>query len=118
MAAKRRPRPHLVPPPGPVEPRLHPDAKTWREQLTAEYDLLPHHVQIADLAAAELSRSMFARAALDEHGMTTVNRFGELRPRPEVAIARQSADAFRRLLRELLLDAPGSDRGMPRAGGA
>lgn len=115
---KKRQRPRLVTPPSaPAESRLHPDAAKWRERLELEYELQSHHARIADLAAAELSRSIVAREALDENGLVMLNRFGELRPRPEVAIARQSADTFRRLLRELMLDAgPGSGGGMPRLG--
>jgi hypothetical protein len=49
-------------------------------------------------------RALQARAMLDKDGMTYSDRFGAPRPRPEIAIERDSFTCFRQLVHELGLD--------------
>jgi phage terminase small subunit len=94
-------------PPKTIKPpaHLHRDTARWWRSVVADYELDPHHVRLLTLAAEAYDRAADARAALAEHGTTFVDRFGQPRARPEVAIERDSRIAFARLLRELDLDA-------------
>lgn len=91
-------------------------------QVVEDYDLSgeAHALEVLRLALEALDRADQAREALARYGSTTyTNRFGEPRPRPEVAIERDARLAVWRGFRELSLDggdyAPGH---MPRVGGA
>lgn len=83
---------------------LSKDAKVWWLQVVDSYELEPHHVKILTLAVEAWDRCQGARRALAEHGTTYMDRFGQPRARPEIAIERDSRVAFARLLRELGLD--------------
>jgi len=72
--------------------------------VSAEYELEDHHLRLLTLAAEAWDRTQQAREALEEHGLTYLDRFDQPRSRPEVAIERDSRIAFARLLRELALD--------------
>ena len=91
-----------APPPPP--PHLRPDTALWWATVAQEFDLEPHHVRILRLACEAYDRGQQAREALAEHGTTFVDRFGQPRARPEVAIERDARIAFARLMRELALD--------------
>jgi len=80
------------------------DAAKWFVQVTSTYDLEAHHVRLLTLACEAWDRCVEARKALDNHGLTFLDRFGCPRSRPEVAIERDSRLAFARLVRELDLD--------------
>jgi phage terminase small subunit len=69
-----------------------------------EYELEPHHVRLLTLAAEAWDRAAAAREVVDRDGMTFADRFGQPKPRPEIAIERDSRIGFARLLRELGLD--------------
>lgn len=69
-----------------------------------DYQLEPHHVRLLTLAAEAWDRTQEARQALDDNGLIFMDRHGSVKPRPEVAIERDSRIAFARLLRELDLD--------------
>jgi phage terminase small subunit len=100
----------------PVAPRhLRPETRAWWLHHLSEYRLEPHHVRLLTLAAESWDRCQEARLALEEHGITYEDRFGQPRARPEVAIERDSRVAFARLLRELNLDlAPPEEARIPR----
>lgn len=68
------------------------------------YALEEHHERLLTLACEAWDRAEQAREALLEHGLTYVDRFDCPRPRPEVAIERDSRIGFARLVRELDLD--------------
>ncbi|GAB1716327.1 MAG: hypothetical protein NTAFB05_13690 [Nitrobacter sp.] len=80
-----------------------PTAKWWRSVI-ADFDLDPHHVRLLTLAAEAWDRGQQAREIIESDGMTFIDRFGSPKPRPEVAIERDSRIGFARLLRELALD--------------
>ncbi len=78
--------------------------RRWWAGVVEEFDLEPHHLRLLTLAAEAWDRCQQAREALSEHGITYLDRFGQPRSRPEVAVERDSRIAFARLLRELDLD--------------
>jgi len=63
-----------------------------------------HHQKLLTLACEAWDRCQQAREALAEHGLTFEDRFGQPRPRPEVAIERDSRMSFARLVRQLALE--------------
>lgn len=83
---------------------LDPATARWFETVCATYDLEPHHIRLLTLACEAFDRAAQARAILDEHGLTYLDRFEAPRARPEIAVERDSRTAFARLLRELDLD--------------
>ena len=78
-------------------------AKWWKTVLE-EYELEPHHVRLLTLAAEAWDRCQAARAVIDDKGMIYEDRFEQPKPRPEIAIERDSRIGFARLIRELALD--------------
>jgi phage terminase small subunit len=87
-----------------VPRHLSPAAKRWFRAVSTLYELESHHFLLLTLACEAWDRCNAARRALDEEGTTYTDRHGQPRPRPEVAIERDSRIAFARLLRELDLD--------------
>lgn len=89
-----------------TKPPRHLKAATrrWYAGVVADYALDPHHVKLLILACEALDRYQEARQVLADQGMTYEDRFGAPKPRPEVAIERDSRLGFARLLRELGLD--------------
>lgn len=86
---------------------LRPASAAWFSSVVSEFDLEQHHLHLLVLACESLDRAADAREALAKHGTTFVDRYGQPRARPEVAIARDSSIQFARLLRELGLDVDG-----------
>jgi len=98
-----------------MKPPTHLMAPTrkWFASVLDEFDLEPHHVRLLTLAAEAWDRGQAAREFIDANGATYTDRFGQPKPRPEIAIERDSRIGFARLLRELALDgvdAPESTR--------
>jgi phage terminase small subunit len=92
---------------------------TWWRSITRRYRFEGHHLRLLVLACESWDRRAEARKQLEKDGMVTANRHGELRPHPAVAIERDSAIRFARLVRELALadsDAPDESR-PPRLSG-
>jgi phage terminase small subunit len=83
---------------------LRPETRRWFEHVTDEFALEQHHVRLLTLAGEAWDRCTQAREALDKLGLTVEDRFGFPRPRPEIAVERDSRLAFARLVRELDLD--------------
>jgi phage terminase small subunit len=95
---------------------LRPPTAAWWSSVLRDYLLEPHHVRLLTLAAEAWDRGQQAREAIEEHGITFLDRFGQPRARPEVAIERDARIGFARALRELGLDvAPPSEA--PRSTG-
>ena len=76
--------------------------------------LEPHHIRLLTLACEAFDSAQDAREVLQREGKIFIDRFDQPKPRPEVAIQRDSAIGFARMLRELDLDisAP-TDRARP-----
>jgi phage terminase small subunit len=85
----------------------------WFDAVLADYELEPHHVRLLTLAAEAWDRGQQAREALQQHGLTFIDRFKAPHARPEVAIERDSRIAFARLVRELALDVVEPDEQRP-----
>ena len=78
-------------------------SRAWFVHVCETFALEPHHVRLLVLACEAWDRAEQAREALAT-GLTYTDRFGAPRPKPEIAIERDSRTAFARLLRELDLD--------------
>lgn len=78
--------------------------RRWWNSVVSEYCLEEHHRRLLTLAGESWDRTEAARKAIETHGMTFVDRFGQPRARPEIAIERDSRNAFARMIRELGLD--------------
>ncbi len=104
----------------PIQPPGHlaPATRKWWLSVAGGWDLEEHHRRLLTLAAEAWDRTVMAREALAECGLTYEDRFGQPRARPEVAIERDGRLAFARLVRELALDEidPPQSR-PPRTGG-
>src|SRR3989442_918574 len=96
-------------------PHLESATAAWWVSVVTSWELDPHHVRLLTLAGEAFDRAVQARQILDRRGLTFKDRFGQPKPRPEVAIERDSRISFARLLRELDLDidAPADDRRAP-----
>jgi phage terminase small subunit len=90
---------------------LRPETANWWKTLVVEFDLEHYHLRILRLACEAWDRGQEAREAIAEHGSVYVDRFGQPRARPEIAIERDCRISFARLMRELALDVEGPDEG-------
>lgn len=88
---------------------LRPETASWWKAVVAEFDLEQHHIRLLRLACEAWDRGQEAREAIAQHGSVYVDRFGQPRARPEIAIERDARIAFARLMRELALDVDGPD---------
>lgn len=88
-----------VPPSG-----LSDAAKAWWLATIEEYELEAHHVRLLSEAAWAWDRCQQARALVDSEGLTVIDRFGQQRPHPAIAIERDARTAYARVMRELDLD--------------
>ncbi|MDB3963248.1 hypothetical protein N9427_08730 [Paracoccaceae bacterium] len=95
---------------------LSPETARWWQSVMSEYALEPHHIRLLTLAAEAYDSAQQAREILQREGKIFIDRFDQPKPRPEVAIQRDSAIGFARMLRELDLDISGpTDRARPPA---
>ena len=83
---------------------LAPPTAAWWREVVREYDLEAHHERLLTLAAEAWDRGQEARVLLATEGIVDLDRFGQKRQHPAVAIERDSRLAFARLIRELGLD--------------
>ena len=88
------------------QPPKHLRAATqrWWAGVVSDYDLDESLLKLLTLAAESWDRGCEARESLKKHGLTFNDRFGQPHARPEIAIERDSAIRFARLMRELALD--------------
>ena len=95
---------------------LNADTGHWWASVMAKYSLEPHHVRLLTLACEAYDSATEASEVLRREGKIFIDRFDQPKPRPEVAIQRDSAIGFARMLRELDLDVAGpTDRARPPA---
>jgi phage terminase small subunit len=83
---------------------LKPATRKWFAEVADRFDLEPHQFRLLQAAGEAWDRLCAARAAIDEHGLTYSDRYGNPRPRPEISIERDARIGFARLLRELGID--------------
>ena len=74
--------------------------KQFYRQISRRYALSTHHLRLLTCACESHDRMTQAAALIAEEGLTTVDRHGQTRPHPAVAIERDSRYRFRS-------DAPG-----------
>lgn len=90
---------------GPAPPKhLSDESKALWRRLCGEFEFTPVDLERLRCACESRDRMDAARETLDELGTTFLDRFQTPRPRPEVAIERDSRLSFLRALRELGLD--------------
>ncbi len=83
---------------------LAPATRKWWLEVVRTYELESHHLRLLTAACQAWDRAEQAREILAAQGVTFVDRWGQPKTRPEVAIERDSRIGFARLLRELALD--------------
>jgi phage terminase small subunit len=105
LATPRLVSPAPPPEPGPPPPNyLSPEMQAWWRSAVDDYNFDEHHLHLLEAACGAWDRMVQARAVIALHGLTFLDRHGEPRTRPEVAIERDARIAFARLVRELDLD--------------
>lgn len=96
---------------------LSAEARSFWQGLVEEFEFEAHSLRLLQLACEAWDRSRQARAVLDAEGLTYCDRWGMPRPRPEIAVERDSRISFVRIMRELSLDvAPPDSRPPARPG--
>jgi P27 family predicted phage terminase small subunit len=95
----------------------HSGREFWKK-ISAEFVLESHHSELLAQACKSLDRISTAREVLDKDGLTFIDKFGQIKPHPAVAIELANKTIFARLLRELGLDVSKSDTRPPRVGGS
>lgn len=84
---------------------LSEDMRRWWVQVNEDYRLEDEHRLLLTAAAEAHDRADQARRQIDVEGMTTTDRFGQVKPHPLLAVERDSRSAFARLVRQLDLEA-------------
>lgn len=94
---------------------LSPEVAAWWRDVTADYDLAPHHLRLLQSACEAWDTMQAARRALADHGaLTFTDNNGNIKAHPAVAMQRDARVAFARLVRELDLDVAGTPSEAPR----
>jgi phage terminase small subunit len=97
------------------------EAKGWYRQVCGEFALEEHHLRLLQVCAESWDLGQRARQELENAGsLTYTDRFGGVRPLPQISIMRDAKTQFMRALRELGLDIepPRPEAGRPpRAAG-
>jgi phage terminase small subunit len=104
----------------PKPPRhLSASTRKWFSSVVTEFVLEDFHLRLLELCCVAWDRAQSARRGIKKHGLTYKAVNGDIRPRPEVLIERNSMVTFARLLRELALDVPppGAEVRLPRLAG-
>jgi phage terminase small subunit len=107
---------------GPSRPkppaRLSAATKKWWRELVNIFEFEAHHLRLLQAAAESWDTAAAAQAIIDKEGLTFTDRWGQPKPRPEVAIANNARITFARMTRELALDVGTPDDSRPpRLGG-
>lgn len=95
--------PRAKKPPAPPKHLSAESKKLWKHLLT-EFEFEPHHLVTLTDALEFHDRAIAARKVIDKKGQVYEDRFGQPKPRPEVAIERDSKEKYRLHMRELGLD--------------
>lgn len=87
---------------------LSPETAAWWQEVMNSFELEPHHHRLLQLACESWDRGQRAREELAQHGgVTFKDEKGTIRAHPAVAIQRDAAILFARVMRELDLDGCG-----------
>ena len=102
----------------PLRPPTHlsREAKRWWRFIANEFELDEGNGLVLRAALESFDRLNQARKVLDKEGLTCLDRFGQVRARPEVSIERDARIGLLRGWRQLGLDleAPGPIGRPPR----
>lgn len=91
--------------------------KAFWVRVTAEFEVDEHHLDLLASACQQLDRAAAAAAVIAAEGVTSKDRFGQVKTHPAVDAERNAHLAFCRLQRELGLDiAPPPSRPNARPG--
>jgi hypothetical protein len=82
--------------------------KAFWKLIFATRKLEPHEEAIFLNACLSFDRAEAARKVLQKEGLTYTDRFGQPRPRPEIAIERDSRLLFAKLVKQLNLGPAGA----------
>jgi P27 family predicted phage terminase small subunit len=74
----------------------------WR-RIVREFLLAPHQLELLRRACEASDRADEARKLIKRDGLTTTDRYGQVKPHPAVNIERDARLALARLLRDLAL---------------
>ena len=98
---KPQPKPSTPKPPA----ALGAVGKRFWTQVTDDYLLEDaHHLRLLENAGICLDRATAAAKEIKKHGVTTTNRFNEVKENPAANVERQYLQIFRQSVRELGLD--------------
>lgn len=99
---------------------LSPASKRLFKRLATDYDLAeePHAVEVLRLACEALDRAEQARQQIAKDGAYVLDRFGQTKAHPALAVERDSRIGATRCFRELSLDAEAGEPRVPRPNGA
>lgn len=95
----------------PPQPPSHLSAsakKFWRE-ICGEFVLEVQDLRRLEIACTSLDRGSQSRVAIKKDGPTIVDRFGQVRPHPAVAIERDSAKLYLQAIRQMGVDVEGGN---------
>jgi P27 family predicted phage terminase small subunit len=96
---------------------LRAQTRRWFARVAKEYVLEEHQARVLTTAAEAWDRMTEAREILAREGLTYRDRYGAPKPRPEIAVERDSRVGFLRALRELNLESAPDEPRPPRLGG-
>jgi P27 family predicted phage terminase small subunit len=83
---------------------LRPETGRWYRAVIENWELQDHHARLLLIACEAWDRGLQAREALDQEGLTYLDRFNAPHAHPAVKIERDSRITFARMVRELDLD--------------
>lgn len=90
---------------------LSPDMQKFFKAILKDFDLETHHIVILTRACENLDRAEQARLQVVAEGLTTVDRYGSIKPHPCCKIELDAKNSARLLLRELGLDLEPAEAG-------
>jgi phage terminase small subunit len=94
----------IVADPPPPPNHLQPETAAWWRDVVAEFAFEQHQYRTLQCGAEAFDRKEQARQILAREGLSYTDDKGMIRARPEVAIERDSRNAYLRAMRELNLE--------------
>lgn len=89
--------------------------RQWWTRMVSEYGLEGefHALKLLTIASEALDRRTEARQAIAKDGVFVIDRFGQTKAHPGIAVERDQAIVFTRCLRELALPIEDPDNARP-----
>lgn len=84
--------------------KLSADSRKLWDAVVNEFELDEHHLQLLGRACDQNDRALAARKIIENEGVTTKDRFGQVKSHPCIDVERNASLAFKQVLRELGLD--------------